>query len=74
MAVVGVLMSAVSLYYYMGIVVYMYLRDREDDTPAPLPSRLLAGAIGLCAVVTVLLGLLPGPIVELAKASLLPLP
>jgi len=73
-AVVGVLMSAVSLYYYMGIVVYMYLRDAEDDTPAPLPSRLLAAAIGLCALITVLLGILPGPIVELAKASLLPLP
>jgi NADH-quinone oxidoreductase subunit N len=73
-ALVGVLMSAVSLYYYMGIVVYMYLRDPEDATPAPLPSRLLAAAIGLCALVTVLLGTLPGPIVELAKASLLPLP
>ncbi len=73
-AVVGVLMSAVSLYYYMGIVVYMYLRDPEDDTPAPQPSRLLVGVIGLCALVTVLLGLLPGPIVELAKASLLALP
>lgn len=73
-AVVGVLMSAVSLYYYMGIVVQMYLRDAEDDTPAPLPSRLLAGAIGLCALITILLGILPGSIVELAKASLLPLP
>jgi NADH-quinone oxidoreductase subunit N len=73
-AVVGVLMSAVSLYYYMGIVVYMYLRDPEDSTPAPVPSRLLAGAIGLCAVITVLLGIFPGPIVELARASLLPLP
>jgi NADH-quinone oxidoreductase subunit N len=73
-AVVGVLMSAVSLYYYMGIVVYMYLRDSEEDTPAPLPSRLLAGTIGLCALITVLLGLFPGPIVELAKASLLVLP
>ena len=52
----------------------MYLRDREDDTLAPLPSRLLATTIGVCALVTVLLGLLPGPIVELAKASLLPLP
>ena len=73
-AVVGVLMSAVSLYYYMGIVVYMYLRDPEDATPAPLPSRVLVGTIGLCAAITVLLGILPGPVVELAKASLLPLP
>jgi NADH-quinone oxidoreductase subunit N len=72
-AVVGVLMSAVSLYYYMGIVVQMYLRESEDDTPAPMPSRLLAATIGLCALITVLLGLLPGSIVELARASLLPM-
>jgi hypothetical protein len=35
---------------------------------------VLVGAIGFCALVTVLLGILPGPFVELAKASLLPLP
>ena len=30
-AVVGVLMSAVSLYYYFRIVVFMYQRDRDRD-------------------------------------------
>ena len=73
-AVVGVLTSAISLYYYMGIVVQMYLKDREADTPAPLRAPGLVAAVGFCAVVTVLLGLLPGRIVELAQASLLPTP
>ncbi len=35
-AVVGVLMSAVSLYYYFRIVMYMYQRDETATTPAPL--------------------------------------
>jgi NADH-quinone oxidoreductase subunit N len=73
-AVIGVIMSAISLYYYMGVVVYMYFQDSERTTPVPLRAPMLVGAIGFCALVTVLLGILPGPFVELAKASLLPLP
>ena len=73
-AVVGVLTSAVSLYYYMGLVVQMYLKDAEDMTPQPLYAPGLIGTIALCAIVTLLLGLAPGPFVEVAKASLLPLP
>ncbi len=73
-ALVGVLTSAISLYYYMGIAVYMYLKDSEATTPTPLQSPAVVGTITLCAVVTVLLGVLPGPLVEFAKASLLTLP
>jgi NADH-quinone oxidoreductase subunit N len=73
-AVIGVLTSALSLYYYMGIVVQMYLKESDDTTPRPLAAPGLVAAIGFCALVTVLLGILPGPLVDLAKASLLPLP
>lgn len=73
-AVVGALTSAVSLYYYMGIVVQMYLKDRDADAPSTLRAPGLVAAVGFCAVVTVLLGLLPGRIVELARASLLAVP
>ncbi len=71
-AVVGVLTSALSLYYYLGIGVQMYLKESDESTPSPLPSTGIVAAIGLCALVTLLLGLVPGPLVELAKASLLP--
>ena len=71
-AVIGVLTSALSLYYYLGLVVQMYLKEADETTPAPLEARGLVAAIGLCALVTLLLGILPGPLVELAKASLLP--
>jgi len=74
LAVVGVVTTAISLYYYMGIVVYMYFKESEDTTPVPLKAPALLGAVGFCALVTVLLGILPGPFVELAKASLLPFP
>lgn len=73
-AVVGVLTSAISLYYYLGIGVQMYLKEADDDTPSLLHAPGLVGAIAVCAIVTILLGVLPEPLVRFAKSSLIPLP
>ncbi|HEV7669520.1 MAG TPA: NADH-quinone oxidoreductase subunit N [Thermoanaerobaculia bacterium] len=77
-AMVGVLTSAVSLYFYFRIVVYMYF------TPAAEPDGRVAGeggapsfgimaGIGLCAVVTLALGIFPGPLIAWVEQSLLAL-
>ena len=73
-AVVGVVTSAISLYYYFRIVVFMYLKDSDASTPVPLQAPALVGAVAFCALATLLMGILPGPFIELAKSSLLPLP
>jgi NADH-quinone oxidoreductase subunit N len=73
-AVIGVLTSAISLYYYFGIVLNMYLRDSDQTTPTPLHAPALVGAIAFCAFATLALGILPGPFIDFAKNSLLPLP
>ena len=73
-AVVGVVTSAISLYFYFRIVVYMYLRESTQAAPAPLRSPALVGTIGFCAAATLILGLYPEPFIQLARASLLPLP
>ena len=72
-AVVGVLTSAISLYYYMGIVVQMYLKDSEENTPVPLRAPVLGATLVFCAVATVILGIFPGFFVEFAKSSILPI-
>lgn len=72
-ALIGVLTSAISLYYYMAVVVQMYFKDAEETSLIPLRAPGLVAAIGFCAVVTVILGLLPGIFVDLAKSSILPL-
>jgi NADH-quinone oxidoreductase subunit N len=74
LAVVGVLTSAISLYYYMGVVINMYQRDSSESTPVPLQSPALVGAIAFCAIATLALGVFPAPFIELAKRSILPLP
>jgi NADH-quinone oxidoreductase subunit N len=73
-AVVGVVMSAVSVYYYFRIVLYMYLRDSTVTSSVPLPSKALVGTVAFCAIATLLLGLYPGPFIDFAKSALLPLP
>ncbi|HEX9942351.1 MAG TPA: NADH-quinone oxidoreductase subunit N [Thermoanaerobaculia bacterium] len=74
LAVIGVLTSAISLYYYFRIVLYMYLVDSDQTTPTPLRAPALVGAIAFCAIATLALGIIPGPFIEFAKRSLLPLP
>ena len=72
LAVVAVLNSAVSLYYYARIVVNMYMREPADDAPLT-PSFGQRLAITACIVFTLLFGVYPQPIVEFAKKSVLAL-
>jgi NADH-quinone oxidoreductase subunit N len=73
-AVVGVLTSAISLYYYFRIVMFMYQRTETAATPVPLREPALVGAIVLCCIATLVLGIYPAPFIEFAKSAMLALP
>lgn len=68
LAVVGVLNSAVSLYYYIRVVVYMWLRN-EPSGSEPRLSPGLAVALAVTLAATLGLGLYPRPLFELAETS-----
>lgn len=72
LAVLGVIMSVVSLYYYFGIVVSMYLK--EDKPPVSLRSHW---ALGMVLIITTLgtlgLGIFPQKTLILLEKALLPL-
>ncbi len=71
LVLIAVVMSAVSLYYYFRIVVQMYLKDGEDDEPAELQrDRWLEAMIAVCVVMTLVLGVWPGPALGWAQAGL----
>jgi NADH-quinone oxidoreductase subunit N len=74
LAVVGVLTSAVSLYYYFGLVLNMYLKEPDEASVSPSPAPAVVALLGVLALATIVLGVLPGPLVDLARHSLLPLP
>jgi NADH-quinone oxidoreductase subunit N len=69
-AVIGVITSAISLYYYFRIVVFMYQRDSTVTTPIALRSPALVAVIAFCALLTVLLGVVPAPFLDMAERSL----
>jgi len=73
LAVISVVMSAVSLYYYFRIVVQIYLKDGSDETTSPaelIRDRWAEAAIVVCAVMTLAIGVWPAPVVGWAKSGL----
>jgi NADH-quinone oxidoreductase subunit N len=68
LVVAGVLNSVVSVYYYLRIVVAMYFREPTRDAK-PISSRSMGAAIGICAVVVLLMGVVPSSWFGLATSS-----
>ena len=68
LALIGVLNSAISLYYYVRVVVFMWIK--EDPLAAPLSlSPALTVALTVAIVGTIVLGIYPAPLFEFADAS-----
>jgi NADH-quinone oxidoreductase subunit N len=71
LAIVGVLTSLISAYYYLRVIVMMYMRTGEPETRS---EGWLNVTVWLAAVGTFIFGILPGPLLTLAsRASLLTL-
>ena len=68
LAVIGVLNSAVSLYYYLRVVVFMFMKN-EATGSEPVMSPALAAALTVAIVGTILIGVYPRPLFEIAELS-----
>jgi len=68
-AIVGVLTSVLGAYYYLRVVVYMYMRPAEEHQKIAPSSMPLSAALWIAAALTVWLGIGPGPLADLARAS-----
>lgn len=68
--VIGVIGSMISLYYYLKVIVYMYMRDPEGEfiLAAPHLSVRLGVLFTSCAVLY--LGILPGSVLNWARYSM----
>ena len=67
LAIVGVLASVVSVYYYLGVVVNMYFKEVPEGTTSVVISKLGATALIIAAAAIIELGLTPGYIVSLTE-------
>jgi len=70
LAIIGVLTSVVSVYFYLRVVVMMYMSDEVSTAPVTQPSAASIFALAVPTVATLYLGLLPTRILDLAIQSI----
>jgi NADH-quinone oxidoreductase subunit N len=68
LVVIGVLVSALAAYFYVRVIVLMFFTDPVGEGPTvAVPSVLTTVVIGVAVVGTVGLGIIPGPLLDLAQ-------
>ncbi|GAA4473975.1 NADH-quinone oxidoreductase subunit NuoN [Rhodococcus olei] len=70
LVIVGVVCSAIAAFFYVRVIVLMFFSDLPPDPPAVVvPSPLTTSAVAVGAAVTVLLGIAPQPLLDLAERA-----
>ena len=70
LVIVAVLVSAMAAFFYVRVIVLMYFSEPALDGPTvAVPSVLTQVAITAAVVVTVLLGVVPQPVLDLADRA-----
>ena len=71
LAIIGVLTSVVSVFFYLRVVVMMYMADREGALPLPaVVTRMGMAALTVAIAVIFYLGVLPTRVLNLAAESI----
>lgn len=70
LAVIGIINSVISLYYYAGIIKEMYLREEKDEYQSLKPGFSFSLMLFLLVVPIVLFGIYWTPLQEFAASSL----
>ena len=73
LAIIGVLNSAVSAYYYIRVIVTMYVEEGDTAFEIAALRPALSAAIIIAALSTVLLGIFPSASISIARESFLSL-
>jgi NADH-quinone oxidoreductase subunit N len=69
LVIVAVIFSAISAYFYLRIVMYMYMRDPKTDVV--LTTSFTNGvALGITAVAVLFIGMLPSALLNFARAAI----
>jgi NADH-quinone oxidoreductase subunit N len=69
LAVIAVLNAAAAAFYYLRVVVYMFMREPRTEVEADVHGRLLWTGLGVASILTILLGLVPGPLLDVVSQA-----
>ncbi|HEX5148734.1 MAG TPA: NADH-quinone oxidoreductase subunit N [Candidatus Limnocylindrales bacterium] len=64
LAVIAVLNAAAAAFYYLRVIVYMYMRDPSGEPAPAAHGSLMRLGLGITAVMTIILGLFPGVLLD----------
>ncbi len=70
LAILGVLTSVVSVFFYLRVVVMMYMSDEVSAAPITVPTAASLFALGVPVVGIFYLGILPARFLDLAAKSI----
>jgi len=65
LAVITVVNAAAAAFYYLRVVVYMFMREPRTQEEPLAHGNLLWGGLVVASVLTVVLGLIPGPFLDI---------
>jgi NADH-quinone oxidoreductase subunit N len=74
LVIVGVLAAVVAMFFYLRLIVLMYMTPAEEEDADAAAFDLdpaTGAALALAAVATVVLGVLPGPVLDFARDATL---
>ena len=69
LVVIAVIFSAISAYFYLRIVMYMYMKEPKVEV-ATSQSGTLTVVLGLTTLAVLTIGVFPSSLVNLAKAAI----
>ncbi len=69
LAIIGVLTSVISVFFYLRIVVMMYMTEGAEISRPRVPAAAMAG-LGLATLAVFYLGVLPTWVIDMAHASI----
>ncbi|HHY07607.1 MAG TPA: NADH-quinone oxidoreductase subunit NuoN [Corynebacteriales bacterium] len=69
LVVVALLVSALAAYAYVRVIIVMFFHKPENNTVVSMPNVAVGVVVILTAVLTVLMGILPGPVLGLLNEA-----
>lgn len=66
LALIGILTSIVSVYYYLRVVYYLYMKEPGEIAPATEGGMFANGALAISIIGTLLIGIYPTPLFQTA--------
>jgi len=68
-AIIGILTSIVSVYYYLRVVYYLYMKEAPEGTAVPMHGIFATAALAISMLGIFLIGIFPTPLFERAGAA-----